>query len=1380
MLFRLRVPFLVLFIFTALSVYGQKLDLTNLTFANIREGIPQMPISSICQDKHGFTWIGTRGAGLYRFDGKNYYPYTYNALNDESLNSNLIFSSFIDSEDNLWIGTNVGLNRYNRDLDIFEQIHLKSNHEGDPVIIDVKSLIEDDNKNLIIGTYSSGVLKLNINTLITSVVHIELDNTVRSFFINNLSRSKTGTIYAATNQGLKYLDQVNNALVDFTLDNSPLTDVLSTHVETLIFDKEDNLWAGTADKGIYKISNIENAPKLSVFPISSKKILSLCAYENHILSGTENDGLIVVDTNGNPVKTYINNLFDPESLSSNSVWSLFIDKQHRLWVGYYNRGVSIHNSLRSKFSSIQNHPNKNSLQGHSVSAIRQDKRGWYWIGVTGGVDIFKPKSNTFEHINGAVNSKYKGLTSKDTQTVFIDSNSNIWVGTWDKGIYLLEAGKKTFVNYTKENTPHAINSSGITCFAEDSKGRIWIGSFLKGLLYFDANTKTFHKCDSTPFVDYNLTNSDVKVVMIDDSDVIWMGTTSGLFQIEPMENGNFSVTSIRAELASVTKDHPSIHDILSLFQSKDGMIWIGTNGGGLFSYDKNSKKVTNYNNVEGFTETSVNTIIEDNEGTLWLSGISGITALNVKTKKAINYTVDDGLMDNYFNNGAVLKNNKGELYFGGYSGINHFNPKNIENNTITPKLYLSSLKLFNKDVDITSKHSPLSKVISQTKKIALKHNQSVFTINYGSISYTQPDKNQYAYKLDGFDKDWNYVGNSTSATYTNLPKGDYIFKLKGANNDGVWNTTPLILDITIRPAWWESTYAYIGAILFFIIALFLISKFIKARFKQKQLIAFEREKRMQEEHLNKKKLQFFTNISHEFRTPLTLIINPLEDIIKDTSLTLTDDIKHKHKIIRKNADRLSRLINELMDFRKLQLNKIAVQAQEIDIIAKVENVLAYFEEEAKQRQIELTFETSISSLKTWIDSGMLEKILFNILSNAFKITPDKGKITTRVKVREVKDAKNIESSNAIDISIADTGPGLNQKEYKNIFKRFYQVGKDNKDYYGSTGIGLEMVKSFVQLNKGKIDVKSIIGQGTTFTVSFPIGKSQYTMEEIISESRPESVKKAIAIKDDKTQISPPISLTENTNLKKEHTLLIVEDNIELRTYLKNELEKTYTVYTAENGKIGYNIAEKETPNVILTDVVMPIMDGYELCKNIKTNVKTSHIPLLMLTAKVMTEEKIQGIESGADAYLSKPFDMGVLKSTLKQLLTSRQLLFDKYNTNFIVNKNQTKTTPLDKTFIEKVLDFIDTNISDTNLGVEILSSEFNLSRSQFYRKIKALTGISANELIRKIRLEKAKQLLETGNYNVNEVTYKIGFSSPSYFTKCFKVEYNHLPTESIK
>ena len=725
------------------------------------------------------------------------------------------------------------------------------------------------------------------------------------------------------------------------------------------------------------------------------------------------------------------------------------------------------------------------------------------------------------------------------------------------------------------------------------------------------------------------------------------------------------------------------------------------------------------------------------------------------------------------------------MYFGGYEGVNFFNPNEIKKAEKAPSLYFSDFKLFNQSVKPNEEASPLTKVISQTKEITLNYTQSVFTIEYVGINYNYSKKNQYAYYLEGFEKDWNYVGNNRTATYTNLAPGNYIFKVKSANADGTWSDAQLELKIKILPPWWKTVWAYF---IYFSILVFLIiylNKIYQNRFKAGQAILLEKEKTIQLEKLNNKKLQFFTNISHEFRTPLTLIINPLEDILR--SKKISPEIHNKLKIVHKSSDRLSRLINELMDFNKLEFNKIFLQAKKIEVVAFTQGIIGYFDEEAAARNITIHFESSVDELEDWLDPKMLEKILFNIISNAFKFTPDNGSISIAIKQSNYENELLIDGNKvpSFSITITDTGSGIRKKDLNRIFDRFYQVNNINKDYYGSTGIGLEVVKEFIELHKGKIDVESQVGQGTKFTVTFPLGKSLYKKNEIVDEVFKIEKNKNKFLFEPTNNSDEDDDFTNQTienaeaEATKSYTILIVEDNPELRNYLKQELSKTYKVIVAENGQKGYELAVQKLPDLIITDVIMPIMDGLQMCKNIKGDLKTSHIPLLMLSAKALVKDRLEGIDSGADMYLSKPFELDILKSSLAQLITSRQIMFKKFYRG-ITKDGKEKTTSLDNDFIQKVLQLINENISEPELTVEFLSSKIFLSRSQLYRKIKTLTGVSVNEFIRNVRLEKAKQLIEQGNNNVNEISYKVGFPSPSYFTKCYKIKYGYLPTQENK
>tara|TARA_R110001599_G_scaffold15001_3_gene63900 strand:- start:275 stop:3049 length:2775 start_codon:yes stop_codon:yes gene_type:complete len=916
-------------------------------------------------------------------------------------------------------------------------------------------------------------------------------------------------------------------------------------------------------------------------------------------------------------------------------------------------------------------------------------------------------------------------------------------------------------------------------FDEDKDGTIWIGTYHSGLHSFNPNTGLFKHYNSQPFNDNGISGSSAYKVLVDFEDNIWLGTTQGLFKVKKQSGQEYSVISMIDRMSQESTNNSASNYILSLYEATDQTLWIGTKGAGLCRYLPNTDRFIWYDKFNGLEEENVCGIIESLDGNIWMGGNAGISKLDMETKEFHNYTTDDGLLSNDFNINSAFKDKLGNIYFGSYQGVNYFNPSEIITNTNESSLYLSEFRLFNEKVLPTQEDSPLRKVISETDSIVLKHDQSVFTIEYSGINFTRPEKNEYAYYLEGYEETWNYVGKKRSATYTNLDPGSYTFKLKAANNDGVWNQSPLTLYITVLSPWWKTNWALFSYIALFVLGIYVLNKMTQSRIREKQIIHSEREKRLQEKDLDEKKFQFFTNISHEFRTPLTLIINPLKDILNDDNLSLPPRIKEKHNIIYKNTDRLYRMVNELLDFRKLELNKIGVRAKEINLVNLTQEVVAHFKEEALDKNIHLSLDSDSEDMNIWADESMMEKIIFNLLSNAFKVTPEGGAINIELLSKDesynLPLADKSKPTAGVELIISDTGPGLRPEETERIFERFYQVENLNKTYYGGTGIGLEVVQSFVELHKGKIEVKSEVGSGTSFRIILPKGPKHFAENEIFTDVKePDSQKERVNLV--KSHIDA-ISDTSPEEATTSYTLLIVEDNGELRSYLKNELKNQYRILLAKNGKEGLELAKSALPDIIITDVIMPEMDGFEFCKRIKGDMRTSHIPLLMLTAKARIDDRMEGIETGADAYMVKPFDLRLLRLRLSQLITSRQLIFNKYFSvisDVPVNKN---TTSLDKDFIEKVLNYINNNIDDPDLSVEVLASKLNLSRSQFYRKIKALTNQTANEFLRNIRIERAKQIIENGNTNISEVCYKVGFSTPSYFTKCFKEHFGILPTE---
>ncbi len=1352
----------------------------NFNFENIKEGISKVGIYTIIQDNKGFIWIGTNGSGLYKFDGLDYTSYKFMQEDETSISSNLVFSSYLDKDNNLWIGTEDGLNLYNRDLDQFKKISVGLLNNAN---ISVLSILESRG-NLYIGTRLNGLFKLNLKT--NEIQRIACKDNSRPA-INSIQKIKNGTIFLGTSLGLRKLDTLNSTILKpKKIEDSNILN-FAIPIQTLLVDKDNNLWAGSYTKGVFKYQfKDDNIVDFSQFPITEKRILSLAELaDKTFMFGSENDGLFHMDSNGSLIKNYLYNKKDKNSIRSNSIWSLFVDNNQRIWMGYYNNGVVVSDNLFDKFDNIESlENNPNSLQTGSVTGIVKDANDKLWITMDGGgIDVFDIKTSKVDHINTSNDKTYSGLTSNHIQTIYIDSKKNVWAGSWDNGIYILKDGSKKITNINIKNSNGKLLSNAILSITEDKEGVIWIGTFYTGVYTFNPKTNVLTHHNSEEFVKHGINTSDVRKILVDNDGSIWLGTTTGLFNINTKE-GEFSISSFVKLMANSNNNQSSSTHILSLYESTDNYIWIGTRGAGLCRYDKKTDEFKWFNKFSGLKEENIASIIEDENGNIWVSGNAGITKLDLKTNEVVNYTTNDGLLSDDFNFNAVLRDDEGKLYFGNYKGVDFFNPKDLSTNSSVPSLYLTGLKIFNKDVIPNEENSPLTKTITETSNIKFNHEQSVFTIQYTGINYTRPEKNQYAYYLEGLEESWNYVGNQRSATYTNLDYGDYVFKLKAANNDGFWNEKPLELRIKILPPWWKTNLALASYILLFGLGFLLLNKITRNRIKEKELIKNERTQRIQEEILNKNKLQFFTNISHEFRTPLTLILNPLKDIMRDESLNLPEKVKSKHSTIYRNSDRLFRLINELMDLRKLEFDKVRVRASELNLVDFTKNIVLFFKEEALDRNIFLSLDTEMGLIKAWADKSMLEKIIFNILSNAIKVTPDNGVINVNLIDNDEDYILPLISSTkpvkVVEIVISDTGKGLEEDQVDKIFERFYQVESLNKTYYGGTGIGLEVVSSFVNLHKGKIEVTSKIDEGTTFRIILPKGKEHFTKDEIKSfKAESDLPKKEINfIPENKISEKEEDVEVEKATTKK-YTILVVEDNTELRNYLKTELSKTYKVLLANNGLEGLKIAEKSFPDVILTDVIMPEMDGFEFCRRIKTDIKTSHIPLLMLTAKARIDDRIEGIEHGSDAYMTKPFDMRLLTLRLSQLITSRKLIFDKYFSEVSGSKENTNATSIDKEFINKVLAYIGENISNSSLSVEELANELNLSKSQSYRKIKSLTGQTPNELLRRIRLERAYQILETGSAFISEVGFKVGFSSASYFTKCFKAHFGMLPTEVV-
>ena len=1335
-------------------------------FIPLGDKITQTTISSIIKDKNGMLWLGSSGEGIFKYNSLDFKNYKKESRsNENSLNSSFVHTLYQDKNNNIWAGTQKGLNVYDRNLDKFNSINLSN--DNSKIKFAVHALKEFNDSILLIGTHHFGLYRLNTKTSKFKNITYKSNKPRSSLQINSIVKSSDGRYLVGTNHGLMVYDHYNEVLQLFKFDLDSKYKTIETSIESIIIDKDNSIWLGTSDKGLIKVSSNNEIYKIENKPITNKRILSLSLKNNgDILCGTENDGLFEIEIKSEKIINYKFDKNIQNGIKSNSIWSIFTDNQDRIWLGYYNNGIDVHNDNYNKFESLKSIPGySNSLSSSSVTGIIKDSRERLWISTSdGGIDVYNIKNKEFVNITNTKNKIATGLNKAETTTIFKDSKGNILVGTWESGFFILPKNSNNFSNINDSNS--SLKSNKVMNFAEDSRGILWIGTFFSGLYSYDLKKNKLTHHNSLDFKKYNINTSIIRKIIVDKKDNIWIGTRSGLYQIK-RTNNRYNITPFNNKFKSVLGENVNSTTVFSLFEDKENDIWIGSLDYGLFKYNYDNDKIEWYNNENGFIHESVSSITQDKNGDIWISGNKGLSKLDLSQKQFTNFNKNDGLLSNKFNYNSVYRDSE-ILYFGGLNGINFFDPNKIKYNQELPLVFLKNLKLSNELATIDTPDSPLKIALNVSKELTLSHDQSFFSIEYVGVNYTRSENNQYAYFMEGFNEKWNYVGSKTNATFTNVPPGNYTFMVKAANNDGLWNETPTKLNIKILPAWWETNIAWFFYLLGPLLLIFISYRIFSVRIKEKRTLKSEREEHKQLEALNSKKIQFFTNISHEFRTPLTLILNPLNDIIKSDLKNLSLKTKNKLEIIHKNSNRLSRLINELMDFRKLQFNKMSVNASEIDLIPFIQEVSSHFEDEANQKNIILSVDYSEKPIIFWGDPSMLEKIIFNLLSNAFKVTPLNGMVLIEIKKNTEKiNFPLVHENNVFDsleITIEDTGSGIKEENINKIFDRFYQVTEFDKQYYGGTGIGLEVVKNFIELHKGKIEVSSKLDIGTKFKIHFPYGKNH--LKEINLENKKQELNKKTEVVTD--------NFENSENKTKNKTLLIVDDNSELRSYLETELNNDYNILLAENGKTGFELTNKYVPDLVITDVMMPVMDGLELCKMIKNDIRTSHIPIMMITAKGMEIDKIKGIDSGADVYLQKPFNMDVLKSHLKQLINSRKILFKKYFNGIDFSEN---TTSLDQEFMLNVLAYINNNINDNNLNVENLADELLLSRSKLYRKIKALTGLTANEFIRNIRLEKSKDFIENSEFSISEICYKVGFSSPSYFTKCFKLQYGLLPKE---
>lgn len=1321
---------------------AQTMSFNHLTIEN---GLSSNSVLSITQDATGFLWFGTR-MGVNRYDGSRFKTYLFNEKDSNSLFNNNVISLFTDSKKNLWVGSSNGLCRYNEQQDAFERINLTGTRN-----LNINSITEDRNGMIWVGT-SDGLFSVNYQKIVSFKQHkVTGAGSIAGNNVRSVYQDHHGHLWVGTTSGLTRMIDKNGTYSFQTFLHQPsATGSLSAdYITAIAEDAQQNLWIGTQNNGLNlfvpasnsfirysKTSNGTNGL------VNNNIRILLTGRDRKLWIGTQ-EGLSVLDPVSRNISSYQNDAGNKKSLSQNSIYSLFEDANGSMWVGTYFGGANSTYSYTTSFNVIQNHENSSSISNNVVSSIVEDLQHNLWIGTEGGGLNYYNRSNGLFTVYKNKLGDAASLGSNLVKVVYIDRDQNIWCGTHGGGLNVFDRKQNRFKRFLyKENDVASLNSE-ISSLVEDDNGRMWVASN-SGLQLFQRKGTELTPLSLSTIS--GLGNSIAASSFYKDvQGNVWIGAMPGLYKM----SGN-RIQEISTDIY-----------INSLQQDEQGNIWLALNYAGVAQYNNRTQQLTRYATNDALSNRNVMGILLDNNNILWLSTDNGLIKFNPSSKAFQTYKVSDGLAGNEFNYNSYLKDSNGEFFFGGYNGITNFIPERIETNNYVAPVVFTGLRLFNNAVAINGEDKLLTENINSTRRINFKYNQNVFSIEFALLNYIKSSKNKYAYKLEGFDKAWNEV-NSTSATYTNLPSGTYTFSVKGANNDGVWSK-PSSIQIKVLPPFWLTWWAYCIYVLAFVAIMFLIIRFF-----------FLRELLKKEDELHQVKLNFFTNVSHEIRTHLTLIMAPVEKLLEKKE---KDGFVHQQLTqVKTNANRLLKLVSELMDFRKAETNHLNLHIERHNLTPFLQDIYSSFQETSLAKRIQVSFIHDAEDVPVYFDKEQLEKVFFNLLANAFKFTPEGGRISLMVEQKD----------NKVNITVTDNGRGIAPEYLDKLFTNFFQVadhGLQNTGY----GIGLALSKNIVELHKGTISVESEPSVNekagrTVFTVTLQQGNRHFETD-ILTEINP-------VIKTTETQLTPVATLHQplaiESTKEKQFSILIAEDNPELRILVKETFNDQYNVIVCEDGLQGWNTAVEQIPDLIISDVMMPEMDGFEFCEKIKTDERTSHIPVILLTAKSSQNDQVSGLETGADIYITKPFSTRVLELNVRNLLAAREKLRQKFSQQIIAVPEATATveTPLDtfvnsvdKEFLTRVMHIVDEHMDDPDFGVEKLARKVAMSPPILYKKIKAVSNMSVNEFVKSLKLKKAAQLLQQTDMTVYEVAYNVGYNDRKYFSREFKKQFGKTPSE---
>ena len=1309
----------------------------------VSDGLSNNSVNTICKDRDGFMWFGTT-TGLNRYDGYTFKIYQHAENDPGSLPDNYITDIVEMPDGRFWINTGRGYVLFDKERDCFitDVTGFMKNLESGGV---PEQVFVDREGNTCLSVAGEGCYRYKEGGKRLFFSYVE--HSLPEHGVTQIAECSDGLLLIYNTGLLVCLDRATLAIKWKSDEIKKYIPAGKTIEFSLFVDRDNCIWAYSL-MGIWAYDCGTKSWRTDLTGIWSSRldvIIHAVAQdiEGRIWVGKDYDGIDVLEKETGKVTSLVAHDDNGRSLPHNTIYDLYADRDGIMWVGTYKKGVSYYSESIFKF---------NMYEWGDITCIEQADENRLWLGTNDhGILLWNRSTGKAEPFWRDA----EGQLPNPVVSMLKSKDGKLWVGTFNGGLYCMDGSR---VRSYKEGAGNALASNNVWALVEDDKGRIWIASLGGGLQCLEPLSGTFETYTSNNSA---LLENNVTSLCWVDNNTLFFGTANqgvGMMDMRTRE-----IKKIQGQSGNVKLSNDAVNHV---YKDSRGLVWIATREG-LNVYDTRRHMFLDLSPVAEAKGNFIAAITEDQERNMWVSTSRKVIRVTVASDGKGGYLFDsraynseDGLQNCDFNQRSIKTLHNGIIAIGGLYGVNVFAPDHIRYNKMLPNVMFTGLSLFDEAVKVGQLYGGrvlIKKELNDVENVEFDYKQNIFSVSFASDNYNLPEKTQYMYKLEGFNNDWLTLPLGVhNVTFTNLAPGKYVLRVKAINSDGYVGIKEATLGIVVNPPFWMSWWAYLLYTVGLVIVLFLARYRMLKREREKfHLQQIENEVAKNEE-INNMKFRFFTNVSHELRTPLTLIISPLEGMLKET----TDELQSTRlQLMYRNAQRLLHLVNQLLDFRKGEMSTHQLSLSEGDIISYVHSVCNSFLLMADKKHIQFSFFSGIDTFSMAFDADKVGKIVMNLLSNAFKFTPEGGRVT--VMIEHVAGTPDI-----LEIKIADTGIGISDVDKEHIFERFYQADHKGVEETTGNGIGLSLVRDFVTLHEGEVKVFDNIGMGSVFVIQFPV-KHVETQVQL-----PEVRGIPVGDEEDKEMKEEAREETERKNFP---LLLIVDDNEDFRIFMRYSLELQYRVKLAVNGKEAWEMMQEELPDLVISDVMMPQMDGNELCRLIKQDKRTAHIPVILLTARQNTEAKLEGLQTGADDYVTKPFNMTILVLRIRKLIElSRyhrvtQGMIDPAPSEIVI-------TSLDEKLIEKAIKYVEDNMSRTELSVEELSRELGMSRVHLYKKLLQITGKTPIEFIRVIRLKRAAQLLRESQLHVSEVAFEVGFNNPKYFSRYFKDEFGVLPS----